>query len=274
MLEFIAEHGLLLVLAEFACLFLIFSVWEGAHPYVRPPFGELQASRQITNLALFVCNQPAIYVLSWSLVWWFAEFSSLGFLNGGSVSQPLQLVVGILLLDATSYLRHRIMHTRWLWPTHAAHHSDVALDWTTEFRFHPIEALLSTFLQIAVVVLCGIPGFAVACFAIIGLAVGCFQHANVGFSARVDAFIERALVTPRMHRVHHAKEDGQYDANFGFVLPWWDWLFGTYQRPGGERAFGVEALDAQSPLGLGRLLTLPFHYLARPATDPSQPPSV
>jgi sterol desaturase/sphingolipid hydroxylase (fatty acid hydroxylase superfamily) len=262
-LEFVAEHGLLIVLVEFAGLFLIFTVWEGRRPYVRPSSVELQESRQTTNLSLFVFNQLFVFVLRWSLVWSFAELEAPGFLDSANIPQPAILVIGVLLLDATSYLRHRIMHTRWLWPAHAAHHSDRALDWTTEFRFHPIEVLVSTTLQILVVVLCGISGHSVILFAIIVLGMGCFQHANVSFSAIIDAYLARVLITPRLHRVHHALEDGKYERNFGVIVPWWDWLFRTYQSPADEREFGVEEIGEQGSLGLNNVLLLPFHFPSR-----------
>ena len=165
-----------------------------------------------------------------------------------------------MLLDATSYLRHRIMHTRWLWPTHAVHHCDRALDWSTEFRFHPIEVLVSTILQISVVVLCGIPGPAVLLFSIIVLAMGCFQHGNVDLSSKVDGIFATVVINPGLHRVHHALELGKYDRNFGIILPWWDWVFGTYQRPAEEREFGVEEINPQDSLGLKNNLVLPFRY--------------
>ncbi len=267
MLEFVAAHGLLLVLAEFACLFLIFSVWEGRRPYVLPSGVKLQESRQTTNLSLFAFNQLFVYVLRWSLVWSFAELGTSGFLSSADLPQPGKIIVGLLLLDATSYLRHRIMHTRWLWPAHAVHHCDRAMDWSTEFRFHPIEVLVSIILQISVVVLCGIPGLAVLLFSIITLALGCLQHANVDFSAKVDRFFARVLITPRVHRVHHALEPGKYDRNFGVILPWWDWLFRTYQCPAEETEFGVEEIDEQTSLGLKNILLLPFRYPSHNLSD-------
>jgi sterol desaturase/sphingolipid hydroxylase (fatty acid hydroxylase superfamily) len=40
------------------------------------------------------------------------------------------------------------------------------------------------------------------------------------------------LVTPRFHRIHHARSPELYESNYGFGLTIWDRLFGTFQDPG------------------------------------------
>ena len=263
MLEFIAAHGLAMVLAEMAVLFLVFSVWEGRCPYVSPPGVARQEFRQITNLSLFAFNQFVLYGFRWLLVGWFAVFQTTGLLESATISETARLVIGVVLLDATSYLRHRIMHWRWFWPFHAVHHSDEAMDWTTEFRFHPVESLVSASLQVAVVLLCGIPGLAVILFSIIVLPFGCLQHSNVNISPAVDGFLAKLFITPGLHRVHHAQENSLRNRNFGVILPWWDWLFRTWQRPNDEKEFGITELSGHGPFGPKQVLLMPFRYPPR-----------
>jgi sterol desaturase/sphingolipid hydroxylase (fatty acid hydroxylase superfamily) len=65
-----------------------------------------------------------------------------------------------------------------------------------------------------------------------------------------------------MHRVHHSVERAEHDSNFGFNLPWWDWLFGTYraQPTDGHRGMtiGLRAFRDKGESRLDRLLTQPF----------------
>ena len=89
-----------------------------------------------------------------------------------------------------------------------------------------------------------------------------FNHANVGLRTGIDRWLRWILVTPDMHRVHHSVEIDESNSNFGFNLPWWDRLFGTYRaqpRAGHEAmVLGVEHLQEPEPKRLLELLTLPF----------------
>ena len=70
------------------------------------------------------------------------------------------------------------------------------------------------------------------------------------------------VVTPDMHRVHHSIDPRETNSNYGFNLPWWDRLFGTYQdgpRAGYDRMIvGLKSFRAAAELRLDRLLTQPF----------------
>ena len=54
----------------------------------------------------------------------------------------------------------------------------------------------------------------------LSLALACATRAHDGLLV---------VVTPDMHRLHHSVEDDEANSNFGFNLPWWDRLFGTYR---------------------------------------------
>ena len=60
--------------------------------------------------------------------------------------------------DFFSYWRHRLEHTRLLWPAHAIHHSDTDLTWLTIGRFHPIDRVVTCTVDIALLALLGFPG--------------------------------------------------------------------------------------------------------------------
>jgi sterol desaturase/sphingolipid hydroxylase (fatty acid hydroxylase superfamily) len=70
------------------------------------------------------------------------------------------------------------------------------------------------------------------------------------------------MVTPDMHRVHHSIVARETNSNFGFNLPWWDRLFGTYrdQPVAGHlgMTMGIEQFRDPAEQRLDRMLTQPF----------------
>lgn len=88
------------------------------------------------------------------------------------------------------------------------------------------------------------------------------NHGNVYIPRTVDRALRWILVTPDMHRVHHSIEYKETDSNFGFNLPWWDRLFGTYRaepKRGHERMIiGQPECQDDRPRRLGSMLRSPF----------------
>ncbi len=172
-------------------------------------------------------------------------------------------VVSFLVLDLVIYAQHVVFHkVPWLWRLHRVHHTDTAIDATTGVRFHPFEILLSMLLKMATVLLLGAPVVAVIVFEVVLNATSLFNHANINLPVGVDRWLRRFVVTPDMHRVHHSVERVETDSNFGFNLPWWDWLFGTYRdqpRAGHDRmTIGLEIFRDRRSRGLHWLLVQPF----------------
>jgi sterol desaturase/sphingolipid hydroxylase (fatty acid hydroxylase superfamily) len=96
-------------------------------------------------------------------------------------------------------------------------------------RFHPIEILLSMGIKMAVVFLAGISAAGVLIFEVLLNATSLFNHGNVRLPGHIDRLLRLLVVTPEMHRVHHSVVIRETNSNFGFNLPWWDRLFGTYK---------------------------------------------
>ena len=88
-----------------------------------------------------------------------------------------------------------------------------------------------------------------------------FNHSNVSMPAWLDRVLRFIVVTPDMHRVHHSIER-RTDSNYGFNLPWWDRLFGTYraQPEAGHTGMTIGLPSFRDPreLRIDRLLTQPF----------------
>ncbi len=142
------------------------------------------------------------------------------------------------------------------------HHADLEFDVTTGLRFHPLEILLSMVIKMTVVAALGAPAVAVLIFEVLLNATSMFNHGNVRIPVRVDAVVRWFLVTPDMHRVHHSVVPRETNSNFGFNLPWWDRLFGTYraQPAAGHEGMtiGIEQFRDPRELRLDRMLVQPL----------------
>lgn len=181
------------------------------------------------------------------------------------LSAPLWLALplSVLLLDAAIYFQHRLFHAvPWLWRLHRMHHADLEFDVTTGLRFHPLEILISMAIKVAVVTLLGAPAVAVLIFEVLLNATSMFNHGNVRLPEWLDRRLRLVVVTPDMHRVHHSIVRRETDSNFGFNLPWWDRLFGTYRdQPGAGHlgmTLGIEAFRDPRELRLDRMLIQPL----------------
>jgi sterol desaturase/sphingolipid hydroxylase (fatty acid hydroxylase superfamily) len=123
--------------------------------------------------------------------------------------------------------------------------------------------MLSMLIKLAVIAALGPPIVAVLIFEVLLNATSMFNHANVRLPARLDRILRWLVVTPDMHRVHHSVEDDETNSNFGFNLPWWDRLFGTYrdQPRAGHLGMTIGIRGYRTPREvswLPGLLVLPF----------------
>jgi sterol desaturase/sphingolipid hydroxylase (fatty acid hydroxylase superfamily) len=109
------------------------------------------------------------------------------------------------------------------------HHADLDIDVTTGLRFHTLEILLSLGIKACVILLLGAPSLAVLVFEVVLNATSMFNHSNIRMPLAIDRVLRLFVVTPDMHRVHHSIHSCETNSNFGFNLPWWDWLLGTYR---------------------------------------------
>jgi sterol desaturase/sphingolipid hydroxylase (fatty acid hydroxylase superfamily) len=170
--------------------------------------------------------------------------------------------VSIVVLDLVIYLQHVMFHAvPALWRLHRMHHADLEFDVTTGLRFHPVEILLSMGIKLAVVMALGPPAVAVLIFEVLLNATAMFNHSNVRLPTFVDRVLRLIVVTPDMHRVHHSILPEETNSNFGFNLPWWDRLLGTYKaqpRAGHEEmSIGIEQFRTRRDLWLDRMLVQP-----------------
>jgi sterol desaturase/sphingolipid hydroxylase (fatty acid hydroxylase superfamily) len=192
-----------------------------------------------------------------------AETRGWGLLRDVRVAPAVGWAVSVLALDFAVYAQHVAMHKApWLWRLHRVHHADVDVDVTTGVRFHPIELLLSLGVKGGTTVLIGAPAGAVLLFEVLLNATAMFSHANVSLPAIVDRGLRLLVVTPDMHRVHHSLDRREADSNYGFNVPWWDRVFGTYRpeplHPHESMLLGVTSFRSVDDQRIDRLLVQPF----------------
>jgi sterol desaturase/sphingolipid hydroxylase (fatty acid hydroxylase superfamily) len=197
-----------------------------------------------------------------------AEARGWGLFNAFDVPGWLAVIASVILLDLAIYLQHVLFHAvPALWRLHRMHHADLAFDVSTGVRFHPIEILLSMVIKFTVVAALGTPALGVLLFEVLLNATSMLNHGNVRMPERLDRVLRWIVVTPDMHRVHHSATPRETNSNFGFNLPWWDRLFGTYraQPAAGHDAMtiGIEQFRDPGELRLDRMLLQPFRDDAR-----------
>ncbi len=192
-----------------------------------------------------------------------AEANGWGLLNLIAIPDWLAVLIAIVLLDLIIYAQHVLFHVvPPLWRLHRMHHADLDIDVTTGVRFHPVEILLSMVIKLGAVMVLGAPALGVMIFEVLLNASSMFNHSNIRLPVAVDRHLRRILVTPDMHRVHHSIVKRETNSNFGFNLPWWDWLFGTYraQPMAGHKAMTIGLTQFRDPaeLRLDRMLIQPL----------------
>src|SRR4051812_21753212 len=255
-------------------IFLALALWEILCPRRALSIG--RAGRWPSNLGVLVLDALLVRLLMPAAAVGMAVIAAQrgwGLLNITPWPAWLEALVGFLALDLAIYAQHVAFHkVPLLWRLHRMHHADLDIDVSTGVRFHPIEIILSMLIKIAIVVLMGVPAVAVIAFEVVLNATSMFNHSNAAMPLWLDRVVRLAVVTPDMHRVHHSIARHETDSNFGFNLPWWDRLFGTYraQPDAGHdgMTIGLPIFRDPQELRIDRLVTQPFRneVVSGPAT--------
>ncbi|HVN95052.1 MAG TPA: sterol desaturase family protein [Syntrophorhabdaceae bacterium] len=260
----ILDYELPLRLVPFAGILVGMALWESLSPR-RPTFTP-KWTRWIRNLGMVVIDSmilrlvipvTAISVASSAVAHGWGLFNIIG------LSGWIAIALGVVVLDLAIYGQHVMFHVIPIfWRLHKVHHTDLDVDVTTGVRFHPAEVILSMGIKMGVVLLLGAPVPAVLLFEMLLNGTSMFNHGNVHLWIGFDRWLRFLIVTPDMHRVHHSVIIRETNSNFGFNLPWWDRLFGTYRAQpaaGHDRmVIGIARYRDPKSLTLVRLLALPL----------------
>lgn len=258
------NQELIIRISAFACVFLFMMLWEWYLP--RRMAQKNLWARRGNNLLLVILNNLVLrFALPMTAVGTavLAVYEGWGILTVYSVSLPVSIIISLLVFDFAIYVQHVMFHKiPFLWRLHRVHHIDEDLDTSTGLRFHPLEIALSMLIKIIIVVFLGAPALAVVLFESILNTSSMFNHGNVYIPPKIDRWLRWFIVTPDMHRVHHSVHRDETDSNYGFNLPWWDRIFGTYRaqpRDGHEEMhIGLTEFSGKITVNILWLILNPF----------------
>ena len=263
--EFVMANEKVIRMGAFFGILGVMAIWEILAP--RRALTVSKAVRWGNNLGIVFFNSFLIRVIFPAAAVGMASFTSSqgwGLFNYYELPFWLVVIASVVIMDFIIYLQHVMVHAvPALWRLHRMHHADLDFDVTTGARFHPLEIILSMLIKFATIVVLGPPVLAVVIFEVILNATAMFNHSNVRLPLGLDRVLRWLVVTPDMHRVHHSVEDDEANSNFGFNLPWWDRLFGTYRdqpRAGHEgMTIGIHKYrEPKQVAWLPGMLLLPF----------------
>ena len=179
------------------------------------------ARRVLVNVTMSVLAFAAGYLVvrptAAQLMGWTSE-TTIGVLRLVPLPTWAGIAVGMVLMDLTVYYWHRLNH-RWglLWRFHGAHHADPDMDATTSFRFHPVEILYSAAFRAAQVSILGVSLPTYAAYEAVFQCATVFHHSNLRMPIGMERLLNRLIVTPRMHGVHHSVVGEETDSNYMLI---------------------------------------------------------
>ncbi len=264
MIDFLLAHEPSVRMTLFFGILTAMALWEMAAPRRRQEIPRLL--RWTGNLGIVVVNTVLVrlvFPVAAVALATLGQQRGWGLLHAFAVAPWIAIILSILAFDLAIYLQHVMFHAvPALWRLHRMHHADLEYDVTTGLRFHPVEILLSMLVKLTVVVALGPPAVAVLLFEVLLNATAMFNHSNVWLPTSLDRALRWIVVTPDMHRVHHSIIPAETNSNFGFNLPWWDRLLGTYRaqpRDGHEgMTIGIDQFRTRRDLRLDRMLIQPL----------------
>jgi len=239
----------------------LLSVLETLLPFVRK--ADWRRRHRLPNLSLvaltlslnFAFNAGAVLVSAW-----LAE-RGFGLLAGATLPPLAMVLLGILVLDASTYACHRLLHgLPPLWGAHRVHHSDPLVDVTTTTRQHPIEGFWRFLFIMTPAWTLGVPVDVVALYRVVSALVGLTEHMNVKLWEPLDRALSLLVCTPNMHKLHHSRLPIETDSNYGNIFSLFDRVFGTFTPSSPARSidYGLAGYDDAGSQQLGALLRLPL----------------
>lgn len=205
--------------------------------------------------AFAVVNPAAIATLSWT------SGTRVGLLHFAEIHPVVRLGIGFLLMDLLFYYWHQLNHRiPLLWRFHNVHHVDPDLDVSTAFRFHFGEVAISAAFRVVQILVVGPSLWTYVVYEVVFQANTLFHHSNVRLPLRVERPLNRVLVTPRMHGIHHSQIRRESRSNYGVVFPWWDRIHRTLvlNIPQSEITAGIAGYSLPGDNGVRRTLWMPF----------------
>ncbi len=224
----------------------------------------------------FIVSIPAFALLRFlflpAMVWLAYKNQTVQFGLNYLYDLPLWIegLIAFLILDYGNYIWHVLNHKfLFLWRFHLVHHTDHDLDISTAFRFHFGELIGSVFFRGAITFLSGASPLMVLVYEILFEAATQFHHSNWKLNFTLEKALNKLIVTPRMHGIHHSVVKTETDSNYSVIFSFWDRIHKTVNlnKPQEQVVIGVPSYDNHQELTIGFLLKLPFTKI-RPWLQP------
>jgi sterol desaturase/sphingolipid hydroxylase (fatty acid hydroxylase superfamily) len=245
-------------------IIVLIALFEFFIPQVKPSPLKKRLSHDIKNIIIGLINVGTTYALG--------LFIASRLLNYGSEISfglfhlyPLpwwgELAATFLLVDLWMYIWHRVGHVvPFFWRFHRVHHTDLEMNFTTIYRFHMIEILLSFIARTGVLFLLGIDFEFLAIYELFFNGVTLFHHSNIYMPPVLDKVLRFLICSPGVHRIHHSTVDAETNSNYGSVFSFWDRIFFSYRmRPDMENiVFGLNRFREDAWQTFKGLMITPF----------------
>ena len=191
----------------------------------------------------------------------FVEEKNFGILKIFKLPKFLEIALAVILLDYTLYLWHVFTHKLpFLWRFHQVHHADLDLTASTAIRFHFGEMTISVIFRAGQILLIGVSPKALEIWQTLLILSVFFHHSNINLPKSFEEKLEKIIVTPRLHGIHHSEKQDEMDSNWSSGLSVWDFLHGTFRSdiPQNEIRIGVSGFNTKEDITLGKMLIEPF----------------
>src|SRR6266545_3286189 len=199
-----------------ACLFLALFLLQWRFPLRCQHFSVLH--RLVRNFVLsipgFAIVRLAMLPIPIAVAMW-AKEERIGLLNWLGVPFWVAGIATFLLMDYAYWWWHWANHmVPIFWRFHNVHHTDLDLDVTTAARFHFGEIIASIPFRVLAVLTFGIAPLTLLVFELVFESASLFHHSNWRLPLGFERILNRVLVTPRMHGIHHSIVRRETDSNW------------------------------------------------------------
>lgn len=228
---------------------------------------EPKLRRQARNVAIAGLGAAAVRVAETPVVRQLTRLAALrrwGLLNVVRLPVWLEVPAALLLMDYSMYVWHIVVHrVPFLWRFHLVHHTDLDLDASTALRFHFGELLVSVPWRAGQVMLIGLSPLAFSVWQALFLLSILFHHSEIELPAEWECRLNRFIVTPRMHGIHHSIVRAETNSNWSSGLTLWDRLHGTLRLnvPQSDITIGVPGYRRPEDVTLPKIIEMPFVQL-------------
>lgn len=191
----------------------------------------------------------------------FVERKRFGLLKIFRLPRFVETVAAVVLLDYTLYLWHVLTHrSTFLWRFHQIHHADLDLTAATALRFHFAEMTISVVWRTGQILIIGVSPEALKIWRDILIYSILFHHSNLRLPKNFEKKLQKIIVTPRLHGIHHSAEKNEMDSNWSSGLTVWDFLHKTFRDDVRQEKIiiGVKNFNEPKEVTLGKMLAEPF----------------